>query len=166
MMLYGKHSCKIEGVHYRIGEEGLEKVTTSEIVMNEGGSFSTKTKTWDIPGAHFMGDVFANSLMYVELDERLEKINPQEWYADMSDIELIPYVEEFNEEQKKTQEKIKEITFIVGKGGNGMSISNISTFLITLKPDYRNQIENLRTAFAEAGYNKLAKEVNEAHGLD
>ncbi len=156
----------IEGVHYRIGEEGLEKVTTSEIVMNEGGSFSTKTKTWDIPGAHSMGDVFANSLMYVELDERLEKINPQEWYADMSDIELIPYVEEFNEEQKKTQEKIKEITFIVGKGGNGMSISNISTFLITLKPDYRNQIEKLRTAFEEAGYNELAKEVNEAHGLD
>lgn len=156
----------IEGVHYRIGEEGLEEITTSEIEMNEGG-FSIPTKIWKIPGNRTFGDLFGNSLMYVEMDERLGKENmEEEWYADMSDIELIPYVEEFNEEQKKTQEKIKEITFIVGKGGNGMSISNISTFLITLKPDYRNQIEKLRTAFAEAGYNELAKEVNEAHGLD
>lgn len=158
----------IEGVHYRIGEEGVEEVTTSEIEMHEGGiSFSTKTKTWKIPGERKFGDHFGNTLMYVELDERFGRPNMEgEWYADMSDIELIPYVEEFNEEQKKVQEKIKEITFIVGKGGNGMSISNISSFLITLKPDYQDQIEKLRTAFAEAGYNELAKEVNKAHGLD
>ena len=158
----------IEGVHYRIGEEGVEEVTTSEIVMNEGGiSFYTKTKTWRIPGDRKFGDLFGNTLMYVELDEQFGRTNmEEEWYADMSDIELIPYVEEFNEEQKKVQEKIKEITFIVGKRGNGMSILNISSYLITLKPDYQDQIEKLRTAFSEAGYNELAKEVNKAYGLE
>lgn len=102
--------------------------------------------------------------MYVEMDERLGKTNPEEWYADMSDIELIPYLEEFTEDQKKVQEKVREVTYLQGGQGNG--IMDISTNLIMLKPDYQAQIEKLRTAFNEARYNELAKELNEAHGLD
>ena len=102
--------------------------------------------------------------MYVELDERLGKKNPEQWYEDMADIELIPYLEEFTKEQRKIQEKIREVTYLVGVNGNG--ISDIATYLILMKPDYRTQIEKLRTAFSEAGYNELAKEVNEAYGLE
>lgn len=157
----------IEGVHYRFGEDGLEEITTSEIEMLENG-FAIPTKTWKSPGsATTFGDLFGNSLMYVELDERFGRPNmEEEWYAGMADIELIPYLEDFTEEQKEVQKKIRELTFLIGKGGLGMSISDISTSLITLKEDYKSQIEDMRLKFAEAGYNELAKEVNEAHGLE
>ena len=154
----------IEGVHYRFGEEGLEEITTSEIEMHEWGH-SMPTKTWETPGSATFGDLFGNSLMYVELDERFGRPNmEEEWYAGMADIELIPYLEDFSEEQKEVQEKVREVTFLVGVHGNG--ISDISGHLILLKPDYKAQIEALRLAFTEAGYNELAKEVNEAHGLE
>ena len=153
----------LEGVHYRIGEDGLEDVTSCEIVEHERGS-RIRTGTWSSPGVHYSGDLFGNSLMYVEMDKRLGKENPEEWYADMSDIELIPYLEEFTKEQRTKQVKIREVTYLVG--GPGKGITDIATYLIMLKPDYRTQIEKLRTAFAEAGYNELAKEVNEAYGLD
>ena len=105
--------------------------------------------------------------MYVELDERFGRPNlEEEWYADMADIELIPYLESFTEEQRQGQRKVRELTFLIGKGGLGMSISDISGSLITLKEDYKSQIEDMRVKFAEAGYNELAKEVNEAYGLD
>ena len=156
----------IEGVHYRFGEDGLEEITTSEIEMHEWG-FSIPTKTWKTPGSAAFGDLFGNSLMYVELDERFGRPNmEEEWYAGMADIELIPYLEDFSEEQKEVQKKIRELTFLIGKGGLGMSISDISGSLITLKEDYKSQIEDMRVKFAEAGYNELAKEVNEAHGLE
>ena len=147
----------IEGVHYRIGEEGLEDVTSC--VINESGH-GYSTSRWRAPEEYSFG----NCLMYVEMDERLGKTNPEEWYADMSDIELIPYLEEFTEDQKKVQEKVREVTYLQGGQGNG--IMDISTNLIMLKPDYQAQIEKLRTAFNEARYNELAKELNEAHGLD
>ena len=147
----------IEGVHYRIGEDGLEDITSCEISEN-GRGYSTNR--WRAPKKNSFG----NCLMYVELDERLGKKNPEQWYADMSDIELIPYLEEFTEEQKKVQKKVREITYLEGVQGNG--IMDISTYLISLKSDYKAQIEKLRTAFAEAGYNELAKEINEAHGLE
>ncbi len=149
----------LEGVHYRIGEDGLEDITSCEIVEHEHGR-RIRTGTWRAPGEHSFG----NCLMYVELDERLGKKNPEQWYEDMADIELIPYLEEFTKEQRKIQEKIREVTYLVGVNGNG--ISDIATYLILMKPDYKAQIEKLRTAFAEAGYNELAKEVNEAYGLE
>lgn len=148
----------LEGVHYRIGEEGLEDITSCDVVESEHG-YGIYTGTWRAPEEHSFG----NCLMYVELDERLGKTNPEEWYGNMVDIELIPYLEEFTEEQKKVQEKVREVTYLVGVQGNG--IADIATFLIMLKPDYQAQIEKLRTAFSEAGYNELAKEVNEAYGL-
>ena len=149
----------IEGVHYRIGEDGLEDVTSCEIVEHEHGR-GIRTGTWRAPGERSFG----NCLMYVGLDERLGKIKPEEWYGDLSDIELIPYLEEFTEEQREVQKKVREVTYLVSVNGNG--ISDIATYLILLKPDYQAQIEKLRTVFSEAGYNELAKEVNEAYGLE
>ena len=152
----------IEGVHYRIGEGGMETIETSEINMY-GTALAISNKTWSFPGKKSFG----NRLLYVELENNLGLENKEEeWYAGYSEIKLIPYLETFTEEQKKIQEKVREITFITGKGGYGMSLTDISSYLILLNDDYREQIEALRLAFEEAGYNELAKEVNEAYGLE
>ena len=158
----------IEGVHYRVGEEGLENVTTSELIEFENGGKSMNQITRESPSRNAAGSVlglfFGNQLMYVELEERLGQKNmEEEWYAGLSDIAFIPYLEEFSKEQKVVQENIREITFIVGKKGEG--IRDIAGSLITMTKDYKTQIEKLRTDFAEAGYNELAEEINENYGL-
>ena len=150
----------IEGVHYRMGEDGIQKVVTSELNVFENG-YSIGEKEWSSPGRYSFG----NHLMYVDLEEQLGKENKEkEWYAKYADIERIPYLEDFTEEQKRVQEKIREITYIVAD--DGMRISDKAGSLVMLNENYQSQIEELRTAFAEAGYNELAKEVNEVYGLE
>ena len=152
----------IEGVHYRKGDKGLEDVVTSELEVFEYG-YSIGEKTWRAPDGFSLG----NCLMYVELEEELGIENKEEeWYAEFSDIELIPYLENFSEEQKAIANQIKDITFIISKNGGWVTIENNASSLITLDENYKSQIEELRFAFAEAGYNELAKEVNEAYGLE
>lgn len=159
----------IEGVHYRIGEEGLENMETSEVMQLANGNYRVENKTKKSPARTTFGKkydmFFGNHLMCVPLEEQIGKENrEEEWYTECADIAFIPYLEEFNEEQKEIQKRIKDLTYIEGKQGEG--IRDISGSLITLNSDYKLQIEKLRTAFAEAGYNELAREVNGAHGLD
>ena len=159
----------IEGVHYRIGEEGLENMETSEVMQLANGKYRVENKTKKSPARTAFGKMFdmffGNHLMCVPLEEQIGKENrEEEWYTECADIAFIPYLEEFNEEQKEIQKRIKDLTYIEGKQGEG--IRDISGYLITLNSDYKLQIEKLRTAFAEAGYNELAREVNGAHGLD
>ena len=159
----------IEGVHYRIGEEGLENVTTAEVIEFENGGKGIKYITRQSPArtafGSVLGIIFGNQLMYVELEEQLGQKNmEEEWHAGLSDIVFIPYLEEFSEAQKAVQEKIREITYIVGKNGTG--IRDIAGSLISMTEDYKAQIEKLRTDFAEAGYNELAEEINKKYGLE
>lgn len=159
----------IEGVHYRIGEEGIENMETSEVMQLANGNYRVENKTKKSPARTTFGKkydmFFGNHLMCVPLEEQIGKENrEEEWYTECADIDFIPYLEEFNEEQKEIQKRIKDLTYIEGKQGEG--IRDISGSLITLNSDYKLQIEELRTAFAEAGYNELAREVNGAHGLD
>ncbi len=155
----------IEGVHYRIGEEGLEDVTTSRLIdiMQRVVTATRKSPSRTALGSA-LGLFFGNQLMYVELEEQLGQKNMEEkWNEGFSDIAFIPYLEEFSEAQKAVQERIREITYIVGKKGEG--IRNIAGSLISMTEDYKAQIEKLRTDFAEAGYNELAEEINEKYGL-
>lgn len=159
----------IEGVHYRIGEEGLENVTTSEFIEFENGGKSMNQITRKSPSRTALGSAlglfFGNQLMYVELEEQLGQKNMEEkWNEGFSDIAFIPYLEEFSEAQKAVQERIREITYIVGKKGEG--IRDISGSLISMTGDYKTQIEELRAGFAEAGYNELAEEINKKYGLE
>lgn len=148
----------IEGVHYRIGADGVENVQTSEIQMQEYGYIQKET-TWKSPNKCSFG----NRLMYVKLEEQLGKENMEdEWYEACEEIEIIPFLEDFTEEQKEVQKRIKNIT--VKKRNNG-GITNLSGYLILLEEDYKEQIDNLHAAFGKAGYNKLAEEINKAHGL-
>lgn len=152
----------IEGVHYRMGEDGLKNVTTSEIIVHEYG-YDVSTKVWSYPGKHYYTELFGNSLMYVDMDEKLGKQNrEQKWKESMTEIIVIPYLEDFTEEQKKVQEKVREVTYIV----KGNMLDDIASSLISLEPDYQSQIEERRKEFEEAGYNGLAKEVNEKYGLE
>jgi len=149
----------IEGVHYKRGEEGLEDVMTSELVIDEHGGVIDEKK-WRSPG----NSSFGNLLMYVEMDKTLGKENrEEEWYAGCADIKWIPYLQEFDEEQKKAADTIKFITYVLLNNGG---IDNKSTYLITIGKKYKNELEKLRTAFAEAGYNELAEEINKKYGLE
>lgn len=149
----------IEGVHYKWGEEGLEDVMTSELVIHEHGGVIDEKK-WSSPESLSFG----NQLMYVEMDETLGKENrEEEWYAGCADIKWIPYMEEFDEEQKKVADTIKFITFVIFPNGGFL---DKSTFMITIDKNYKAEIEKLRTDFAEAGYNELAEEINKKYGLE
>lgn len=159
----------VEGVHYRIGDEGLEDMETSEIVQYGNGKYLVYNKIRKSPARNSLGIAFGmffgNHLMHVSLEDRLgEESREERWWAECSEIEFIPYLEDFTEEQKEVQKKIRSLTYIVGKQGEG--IRDISGSLITLNEEYQSQIEELRSAFSEAGYNELMKEVNEANGLE
>jgi len=148
----------IEGVHYKWGEEGLEDVMTSELEIHENWCV-TDNKTWSSPG----NSSFGNLLMYVEMDKKLGKGNKEEeWCAEFADVKWIPYMEEFDVEQKKVADTIKYITYVIFPNGG---VSNKSTYLVSIGKNYKAEIEELRTAFAEAGYNELAEEINEKYGM-
>ncbi len=148
----------IEGVHYKWGEEGVEDVMTSELEVLKHG-YAIDEKKWRSPGS----SSFGNLLMYVEMDRMLGKESKEEeWYASCVDIKWVPYMEEFDEEQKKAADTIKFITYVIFPNGG---FGNESSFLITIGKNYKNELEKLRTAFAEAGYNELAEEINEKYGL-
>lgn len=152
----------IEGVHYCIGGGGLENVETSELIVSENG-YSIGGKKWSSPKDYSFG----NHLMYVGLEAQLGKENrEEEVYAAITDIELVPYLEDFSDEQKIVRDKIKDITYIAGKNSIGVSIENKMPYLIILNEEYKSDIEELRAAFAEVGYNELAKAVNKKHGLE
>ncbi len=138
----------IEDVHYRIDEEGeLEIIGDWSLVKTS----------------------LANRIMYLEFEEELGMTNREnDYYEGISEIVKIPYLEDFTEEQKEQLKKIRAITYVEFKNGNAVTgMMNKSGYIIQSRDkDYKDQIDKMRAAFAEAGYNELAKEVNEAHGME
>ena len=138
----------IEDVHYRIDKEGeLEIIGSWSLVKSS----------------------LANRIMYLEFEEELGMTNwENDYYEGISEIVRIPYLEDYTEEQKEQLKKIRAITYTEIKTGNAVTgMMNTSSYIIYAKDkDYKDQIGKIRTAFAEAGYNELAKEVNEAYGLE
>lgn len=138
----------IENIHYRIDKEG-------KLEIIEG---------WSLYKASL-----ANRIMYLGFEEELGMTNREnDYYEGISEIVKIPYLEDFTEEQKEQLKKIRAITYVEFKNGNTViGMMNKSGYIILSRDkDYKDQIDKIRTAFAEAGYNELAKEVNEAHGLE
>lgn len=137
----------LEGIHYQINETG-------ELEITEG---------WGL----FKASI-GNRLMYLEFEEMLGKENTEEaYYEGISEIEKIPYMEDFTEEQKEQLKKIRAVTY-TRLGPNGMSgFMNEASYIVNAsKSDYREEIEKKTVAFAEAGYNELAEEVNKKYGLE
>ena len=142
----------------------MAEVTTSvkpHYQINETGELEI-TEGWGL----FKASV-GNRLMYLEFEEMLGKENTEEaYYEEISEIEKIPYMEEFTEEQKEQLKKIRAVTY-KRLGLNGMSgFMNEASYIVNVSNlDYLEEIEKKTTAFAEAGYNELAEEINEKYGL-
>ncbi len=136
----------LEGIHYQINETGELEITNG----------------WSLYKASV-----GNRLMYLEFEGMLGKENTEEaYYEGISEIEKIPYMEDFTEEQKEQLKKIRAVTY-TRLGPNGMSgFMNEASYIVNAsKSDYREEIEKKTVAFAEAGYNELAEEINEKYGL-
>lgn len=85
----------------------------------------------------------ANRIMHLEFEETLGKTNREsDYYEGIARIIKIPYLDDFTEEQKERLKKIRKI-----------SVYNIN-----------QTMDEKRAALAEAGYDELAREINEAHG--
>lgn len=137
----------IENVHYSIAENG-------EIEL--------------IKGAIRAVDPIGNRLMHLEFEEEHGIGNEeQRYYNEISEIEKIPYMEEFTREQMEELKQIRAITYQeFGQNGAVVGYMDESAYIVNISAmDYDEEIKKKTIAFSEAGYNELAEEINEKYGL-
>lgn len=137
----------IENVHYSIAENGEVKL---------------------IKGAIRAVEPMGNRLMYLEFEAEHGIANEeQRYYNEISKIEKIPYMEEFTQEQLEQLKQIRAITYQeFGQNGAIVGYMDESGYIVNISAmDYEEEIEKKTRAFAEAGYNELAEEINEKYGL-